>query len=1117
MAVTASPRRPPPGKLFVGREWELDQLHRGLTAAQEGRGQLLLVGGEAGIGKTRLVGELAELAESAGVRVLWGRCWEGEEAPAFWPWTQIFRNLVPTSGASVAVAAQAPPDFARLIPELEGSQVGEADASRPIPLSQARFRLFDTSTMFLRTVAVNQPIVLILEDLHEADRSSLMLLEFLAGQLRDMRLLVLATYREPEADLNAEVRSTLSKVIRSGHRIPLTGLGHQEVAEFLDQGFELLLPDDVLSAVREKTGGNPFFLDELARSFAADQSGRLSGALPVPEGLKTPIRSRLSALRSEEKAVLTVASVIGREFSLELLATAAGLRRDKVLGALGTLTDRRFVDLAGFGLGPYRFAHGLIRETIYEDLSVEERWGLHHRVGEAIETLHASHLDGYLDQLAHHFLQAAALGDVDRAIRYSQRAGQRATLQLGYEESVGHYRRALHLAEATEQPAPQRFDLLLALGNAQWWAGHVTEAGQSFQSAAFIAREMKDPTRLAEAALRVGEVGHGGVYMQAWTYDALRVELLDEALRTLDAPSALRVRVLARLSTALYFSPFDSAARRETLSRDAVELGRRIGEESTLAYALNARHLAVWAPDNIAERLALASEIIDLGSGIGDLSLELTGRVWHLADLLEIGSAQAADREIEAYSALADSAGYPHFVAYAFMFRAVRSMLKGQFSDAERFARRSADLGERVADINLQLSHHVQMAILRALQGRPEETAAHLELASGGVTDQVDKLHVSMMCLAGDRAGASEALSSIWPVRDGVPPAFWLPMHAGAAVLASSAGAAGEAKAIYEALRPYERRWVLSGRDAVAALGPVAYYLGLLAATLGQFDLAAGHFDVALETAQAIGERPYLALTQTAYGGMLAKRGIQTDQPRALQLLTYAAEAAEELGMNQVHDQVEAARALLGAGSDSDSPGLPEAPAPIFRKDGEYWIIGFRGVTVLMKDARGLHLLRRLLAAPGTELHVLNLAAGSTTSSNKKPGERLPDGWSVEGISAEPLLDPAAKAAYRTRIEELNREIEEAEDHHDLGRASSGREEMQYILDELARAVGLGGRDRRATSPAERARSSVSKSIRSSVRRIQTIHPALGSHLASTIRTGYLCSYQPGEPVNWKT
>jgi tetratricopeptide (TPR) repeat protein len=711
------------------------------------------------------------------------------------------------------------------------------------------------------------------------------------------------------------------------------------------------------------------------------------------------------------------------------------------------------------------------------------------------------------------------LGGLDRAIEYSQQAGRRATRQFGYDEAVGHYKRALELAQAPEQAAPKRFDLALALGDALWWAGHVSEASETFRSAALFAREMSDPHRLAEAALRVGEVGYGGVYMQAWSFDARRVQLLDEALEALgEEESLLRARVLARLSTALYFSPFDSASRRDSLSRTSVELARRLGDGPTLAYALNARHLAVWGPDNLEERLALAAEIVELAQQAGDISLELTGRVWRLADLLETGDEDGADREIEAYEALAQRVAYPHFLAYSFMFRAMQAALRGEFADAEAFAGRSLALGEQVGDENARLSHHVQMAVLRALQGRPRETAAHLEL--GQV--KLPTMHVSLLCLAGDRAGAAEAFPPIWRARNRCPPAFKLSAAMGMTLLAVSAGALQEAIAVYDLLRPYESRWILAGRDAVAPLGPVAYYLGLLAVSLSRFDAAAGHFEVALGAAERMGSRPYLALTQAAYGTMLARRRATLDPPRATQLLADALKTAKELGMSQVCDEVAAARSGLPQGPALEESLLDAFPqgfsrAAVFRSEGEYWTIGFENIVVRLKDAKGFHYLRRLLAAPGHEFHVLDLAAGTTPSPTRGAADHVPEGCSVIGTDAEKLLDPAAKAAYRARISELRQDLEEAEEHNDLERASRARAEMDFIVAELARAVGLGGRDRRSASPGERARSAVSKSLRGCLKRIEKAHPALGAYLATTVRTGYFCSYNPEVPVEWRT
>lgn len=714
------------------------------TVALPGRGLLaptacIVVSGEAGIGKTRLVGELADRADDENARVLWGRCWEGEETPAFWPWIQIFRAMMSHLGPNALVRSmgRSPFDPTQIIQELQGFLGPDADASPYPPSDQARFRLFDAATTLIRTAASSGPVVLILEDLHEADRSSLLLLEFLARQIYDIPVLVLATYREP-ADLKDADRDTVGRIVGNGHRIALVGLQRNEIGDFLSQGFEIFLTEESLSAVQEGTGGNPLFLDELARRFVAERQFRTisGGGLEVPEGLKAPIRSRLALLSPEAQAVVALASIIGREFSFELLLSASGLDRDTLLTTLGRLATLRFVDPAGFGLGPYRFVHALVREIIYQDLPAEQRWCLHHHVGQAIETLYGSDLDDYLDHLAHHFSEAAALGDLDRAIEYSQQAGQQATRQFGYDEAIGHYRRALELARGATHVPGTRFDLLLALGDAQWCAGHIADASATFQSAALLARQFEDPHRLAEAALRVGEVGYGGAYVQAWSFDPTKVKLLDEALVALgEQETLLKVRVMARLSTALYFSPFDSVSRRDTLSRGAVELARRFGDGSTLAYALNARHLAVWGPDNIEERLALASEIVELTRQSVDVTLELTGHVWRLADLLGTGDGQGTDREIDSYEALAGRVGYPHFVAYALMFRGIQAMLRGQFADAETFAQRSLALGDKVGDVNVRLSHCVQMAALRALQGRAQDTAAYLELVAGWVPD----------------------------------------------------------------------------------------------------------------------------------------------------------------------------------------------------------------------------------------------------------------------------------------------------------------------------------------------------------------------------------------------
>lgn len=476
-------------------------------------------------------------------------------------------------------------------------------------------------------------------------------------------------------------------------------------------------------------------------------------------------------------------------------------------------------------------------------------------------------------------------------------------------------RAALERAAAIDPAsALKRFDLLLALGDAQWWAGHVSEASATFQAATFLARQFPDPHRFAQAALRVGEVGYGGAYGEAWSYDPVKVEILEEALTALgDQQTLLKVRVLARLAAALCFSPFDSLARRETLSRASVESARRLGDGPTLAYALHARHLAVWAPDNLKERVSLSAEIIQLAQRAGDVTLEITGHVWQLADLLEMGDIPKAERVIDAHEALARRAGYPHFIAHSFMFRATQATLRGAFADAEALAARSLALGELVGDVNVRISHQVAMSVLRALQGRHREAAAYFEPMGREHPPTLAKLvNLAFFDSAENRTDIKEAFPGIWQARDQIPPSFWLTLAGGAlTLLAAHAEASHEGAVIYDLVRPYEQRWIWAGRDAIAPLGPIAYYLGMLATSLSRFDAAASHFTVAIQTAKRIGARPYLALAQGAYGAMLAHHGATLDHQRARQLLTDAGKTAEELGMNQLYDEVTACRTSL--------------------------------------------------------------------------------------------------------------------------------------------------------------------------------------------------------------
>ncbi|MBV8995290.1 MAG: adenylate/guanylate cyclase domain-containing protein [Pseudonocardiales bacterium] len=722
-------------------------------------------------------------------------------------------------------------------------------------------------------------------------------------------------------------------------------------------------------------------------------------AVPRQRTLQASIDWSYELLSEAERALLRRLSVFTGGWTLdaaERVCAGDGIDRCAVVDLLTGLVDQSLVTSTEHGA---EVRYGLL-ETVRQYAAA--------RLAEA----------GEVDAVGErHF--AYYVGLAERAEPAVLRAGRDDPLLQRLATELPNLRAALERAAAIDPDAAvKRFDLLLALGDAQWWAGHVSEASATFRAATSLARQFQHPDRLAEAALRVGEVGYGGAYMEAWSYDPVKVEILDEALAALgDQQTLLKVRVLARLATSLYLSPFDSLPRRDSLSRASVQLARRMGDGPTLAYALHARHLAVWGPDNVEERVALSAEIIELARQAGDVTLEITGHVWRMADLFEIGDVPGADREVDVHDELARRVGYPHFIAHSLMFRATQAMLRGEFADAEAFAQRSLALGEQVGDVNVRISHHVQMTVLRALQGRPDEASAYFEPAGREhPPDLARAINLAYRCLAGDRAGIKEAFPLVWRARDRIPAAFWLIITGTAiASLAAHAEAPAEAAALYDLLRPYERRWPLAGRDAVAPQGPLAFYLGMLAAALSRFDAAARHFEVALDDAQRIGARPYLALTQGAYGAMLARRGATLDRQRARQLLADARQTAQQLGMNQLYDEVLATLAGMPAEPRwLELDGFADAAA-VFRREGEYWTIGFQRIVIRLKDTKGLQYLQKLLTAPGQQIHVSDLAA----ETDSPPRARANVGKSLRAClkrieQAHPALREHLAATVRT-------------------------------------------------------------------------------------------------------
>ncbi|HZR82005.1 MAG TPA: AAA family ATPase [Candidatus Binatia bacterium] len=1126
------PREQPaeaPESPFVGRDAELAQLRAGLEDALAGRGRFFLVEGEAGIGKTRLVEEVAREAVHRGHRVLWGRCWEGEGAPHYWPWTQVLRAALadarPERGREAPVAA---PPLAQILPEIlpEIGRFADSHAA-PTQPDSARFDLFDALSRFLGRASQQQPLVLVFDDLHWSDVPSALLLRFVVHELRTTPMVVVATYRETDARCDAQIAKAIGALAREGRHLSLRAFATDDVARLIESRTGRRAPAAVVQAIEQETDGNPFFVTEVVHLLAAggafaSETVVVPPSFPVPQGVRQAIRLRVAALPGDCRTALAIAAVIGRQFAVGTLQRAARLEPEALLDALGPALQRAIVVPDPGSVGRYRFAHALIRETIYADLGPAQRARLHGRVGDAMLDLPSTNRSSDLAVLAHHFAEAVPAVGAGRAIRYCTEAARYAESALAYEDAAALFGRALELrGDATPADAAERCDLLLARGGAQWKSGDGEGARATFLRAADAARRIGDARGLARSALGFAGEGSRLLWVRSGIVDQPRIDLLEEALHRLgDADPGLRAQLLARLSINLYWGP--ESDRELATSEEALALARRQGDPSLLASALRARLVALWRPDASAERLAVADEIVGLGQRTGDRDVSLFGRRFRVVAFLESGDTAAADREIAAYAELTKEPQRPWYAADVAMWRATRAIMDGRFADGAEQATRAHELAEREGDAQPGMRHEIQTMVLGFHVGRLDRHAERPRSPGDVGSSTFLRCHRAFWASRMGRHGeAARELAALARDDHALPrDGGWLVSASLLSVVASDVSDRTSAEALYERLSPYADR-VAVAAAGLACWGSVAHYLGLLAATLGRVDDAIAHYREAAAMHERMGARPFLAWTQLAHGRLLATRAAGLDEPTAASLLASAVAIADELGMSGLLAEARGVQGDAGTrahGGIHVDAGRPPDRAAVFRNEGDFWTVVYAGKAVRLRHGKGLVDIATLLAHPGREVHVADLIAASAPAALERAGgEALANDLRVSGgPSGMPILDGRARTDYRRRLAELHREIEDAESCHDSGRAARARAELDFIAGELASAFGLGGRSRRAGSPVERARKAVASRIRFSLAHIAEVHPALARHLRRYLRTGTVCAYSvPDEPVDW--
>lgn len=890
---------------FVGRDDHLRRLRAPWLEAGTGQRRLALLVGEPGVGKTRLAAHFAAEVHDAGATVLYGRCDE-EPLLSYQPFIEALRHYLRHGDWHADAESERDlQELARLIPE---ARPEGALQSLPQDPETERYRLFEAVARLIGRATRRRPLLFVLDDLHWADKPTLLLLRQLLRHDDPARLMVLGVFRDVDVGADHPLSELIADLRRERRfdRLVIEGLGEEETDALVAARLAAPASAAFVRGLRTKTEGNPFFIEEALRALQesdAVRSGEEASeqaleSIGVPDSVAEMILRRLGRVSDLTTEALTAGAVIGREFDLGTVDALLRTPGDTLIEAMEEAMDAGLVVEVADAVDRFAFGHALARDAIYGRLSRARRLRQHLAVGEALE-LRRDH-GASLGELAHHFFLARVVGGGAKAVRYAVLAGDEAARALAYEESAEHYRRALGACEHDESSdEAQRCDVLLVLGRVQWRAGDAA-ARETYFEAAASARERGAAEQLARAALGLGER-----YWEAMAVDPRNPRLIAEALDTLPTQdSILRARLMARAAENLHFRAEDEYGGR--LSLEGLEMARRLGEVETLVAALMSRHVTLLHIEHLEERLTLIDEVLALTREHRALAAEAYH--WRLIDLLELGEVEEARRDHAMLAALARDLRQPLIALLAVGWQGVFAHLGGDVEEAERVAREGFAIARR-AEVGHAMSDLASMLFtLRRQQGRLVELLPAMEslidMRSASPTWQAALAlgRVEMGDESAGRAGFDALAENDFAAvpRDW----FWFMTMALLAETCAELGDGDRAARLYDLLAPFADRYVQV--IYTTNWGSAHRYLGLLAGTMDRVDDAAAHFEAALEANERIGAVLMTAETQTAYGALLLRRGAKGDRARAAELGGLALDIAVQHELEGLRERAQA-------------------------------------------------------------------------------------------------------------------------------------------------------------------------------------------------------------------
>jgi DNA-binding SARP family transcriptional activator/class 3 adenylate cyclase/tetratricopeptide (TPR) repeat protein len=928
------------GRAFVDRVEESAQLQAVLERAN-GSPRMALVAGEPGIGKTALAAVVSRRAADAGWTVLYGRCDENLRMP-YQPFVEALSHYVTHAPSNVLSehVSQFGGDAARLVPTLARRVAGCPAPSATEPEAE-RYLTFGAVTGLLAGAARAAPLVLVLDDLHWADRATLLLLRYLAEHLELASVFALGTYRSSEVGGDHPLHDVLPTLHRSLDvvHIDLGGLANDDVVALAEASAGQALDQrdrELASAIHRETAGNPFFVLEILRHLSdaapdatapGDETGEASGSSGIlgagpglegstlPRSVRAVVAQRVARLGPEASSVLAVAAVLGGVFALDTVQAVldvdaeAGADAVPLTGDLLAVVERAVaaelvVERSAIGQ-EFAFAHALVQKTLYSALSAARRTRLHGRVAAVLEARADMDTETQTRALAHHWSRA---GDVDKAMQYARRAGELALDGLAPDEAVRWSASALALQE-THRPDDRlaRCDLLTLAGSAQRLAGDA-DYRTTLLEAGRLARDIGDGTRMATAALAC----YRGFWSSAGRVDEEKVEALEAAIAAMgEADSSTRARLLATLANELTFcSPL---ALRRSLVDEATGIAQRLGDAATTLPVLTSLSDAIWVPGAAEERLAASDLAVGLARQLEDPVAMFYASNFRLQASTALGHLHDAEVALARMRELSEEIGQPILRWMATFARASRALLAGDHAEAERLNDLALELGTTSGQPDSLVFYGATLSYVRWQQGRMAEMVPFLWEAArenpgipsywGGVAwalaDSGDTGEAARLVAEGAALGFAHLPDDLLQLPG-------LAMYAEAAI---RLGATEASAILYDLLAPWHGQLPYMG---VGIDGPVDHYLGALAAVLGRIDVAEVHLGRALDTATQLGAHFFEARTRLEWARALAGRQSAEDDERAAVLAGDAVSMAQAYGYPLVAQRARTLATRLG-------------------------------------------------------------------------------------------------------------------------------------------------------------------------------------------------------------